>query len=363
MEPTLVPDPEQVTVEWLTRVLRHAGDLGPEECVTSFEAEPVGTGQVGRNVRFRLVGTGSGPSSVVAKFPSDDPLSRATGVSQSNYLREVAFYRELRTRVDIRTPRCLFAAFDPERSDFVLVMEDLAPARPGDQIRGCTAPEAALALEELAKLHAPCWADPSLGRIEWLSRTTPESARLLQAFYQAVWPGFLARFGERLSREALTAAERLRETVGAWALSAQGPITVTHGDYRLDNLLFGTREGGPPLAVVDWQTPGEGFALSDAAYFLGAGLPVEERRRHERELLREYHRALRTRGVSGYSWDRCWEDYRRFTWSGVVMAVVASMIVGQSERGDEMFLVMAERHCAHAIDLQAEEFLPARGAR
>ena len=39
------------------------------------------------------------------------------------------------------------------------------------------------------------------------------------------------------------------------------------------------------------------------------------------------------------------------------MAVVASMIVGESERGDEMFVAMATRHTAHALDHDSLEFL------
>jgi hypothetical protein len=35
------------------------------------------------------------------------------------------------------------------------------------------------------------------------------------------------------------------------------------------------------------------------------------------------------------------------------MAVVASMIVKQTERGDEMFLAMANRHAQHADDLDS----------
>ena len=33
------------------------------------------------------------------------------------------------------------------------------------------------------------------------------------------------------------------------------------------------------------------------------------------------------------------------------------MIVQQTERGDAMFTVMAQRHSRHALDLGAEEFL------
>jgi hypothetical protein len=39
------------------------------------------------------------------------------------------------------------------------------------------------------------------------------------------------------------------------------------------------------------------------------------------------------------------------------MAVVASMIVEQTERGDKMFLTMATRHATHALDLDAGDFL------
>lgn len=359
-DPGVVADPERVTPAWLGAALRASGALPPDAEVTGFATEGVGTGQVGRNVRFTLElsrPVEGAPASVVGKFPSDDPVSRATGVAQGNYLKEVRFYQELAPTVDIRIPRCFHAAYDPETSDFCLLLEDLAPALQGDQIRGCRVDEAALALEELARLHAPRWNAPALDDLEWIGRRSPEGAQVVQALYTSVWQGFAERYGERLPPEALAAAERLGPRLAAWMLGPEGPRAVTHGDYRLDNMLFGTPEGGPPLAVVDWQTPGHGPPLADASYFLGAGLPVELRRRHERDLLREYHRRLRAGGVTGYDFERCFEDYRRFAWAGVVMAVCASMIVGQSERGDAMFLAMAERHCTHALDLEAEAFL------
>ena len=39
------------------------------------------------------------------------------------------------------------------------------------------------------------------------------------------------------------------------------------------------------------------------------------------------------------------------------MAVGASMLVVRTDRGDEMFLAMAHRHAAHALDLGADELL------
>ncbi len=352
--------PDDVDPAWLSDALRASGDL-PEGRVVDFETSPVGTGQVGQNIRFSLRFEGAppgAPTSVVGKFASDDEQSRATGVTQQNYWKEVRFYNELAPTVGIQTPRCLFAAAKAiDSAEFVILMEDLAPAEQGDQIRGCTPDEAALALEELAKLHAPRFGDRSLAELDWIGHPSEQNDQILAALYGTFYAGFAERYADRLAPEALDAARRFGDGILHWSAGHQGPTAVTHGDYRLDNMLFGTREGGYPLAVVDWQTPAEGYPVGDASYFLGAGLLPEDRRKDERALLKLYHDHLRAGGVTDFSFERCFEDYRRFAWNGVIMAVVASMIVGQSERGDEMFLAMASRHAAHALELDAFDFL------
>jgi hypothetical protein len=358
--PAVISDPARITADWLAEVLRFANVVG-DASVSKLVAETVGTGQMGRNVRFHLEWRGdpsaAAPRTLVGKFPSDDPKSRATGVAQGVYLKEVCFYLQLKSTVGIRTPRCFFAASEGDAGDFVLLLEDLAPAVQGDQLAGCTPDTAELALCELAKLHAPRWADPTLTQLDFLKRAGPEAASLLQTIYNAVWPGFAERYGDRLGPRALALCERLTTGLTGWVSGASGPETIVHGDYRLDNMLFGTDAGGYPLAVVDWQTVALGHALSDASYFLGGSLLPDDRRANERALLRGYWERLCSAGVASYSWDACWRDYRRQAFAGVVMAVVASMIVEQTERGDEMFIAMASRHTEHASDLGSEDFL------
>ena len=65
-----------------------------------------------------------------------------------------------------------------------------------------------------------------------------------------------------------------------------------HGDYRLDNMLFGRPGSRRDLTVVDWQTVGWGPAMTDVSYFIGCALPVEDRRNHYEDLLRAYHEGL-----------------------------------------------------------------------
>lgn len=356
--PEIISDPNQITPEWISDALRFAGIA--DGTLVGFEAQTVGTGQMGRNVRFTLQWREplrGAPATVVCKFPSDDPKSRATGAAQGAYAKEILFYNTLKATVGIRTPACHFAAIAENGADFIMLMEDLAPAEQGDQLEGCDVEQAELALTELAKLHAPRWADPALLSIETLQRPDGNAGNLLQMIYKGLWAGFAERYGDKLSSEALALSERLGDGLPAWVLGAVGPQTLVHGDYRLDNMLFRTPAGGYPLAIVDWQTVGIGLGAGDAAYFLGASLLTEDRRKHEHELLRTYHEGLRSGGVEGYAFDDCWRDYRRGAFGGVVMSVVASMLVEQTERGDEMFLAMATRHTAHALDLEAEEFL------
>jgi aminoglycoside phosphotransferase (APT) family kinase protein len=127
---------------------------------------------------------------------------------------------------------------------------------------------------------------------------------------------------------------------------------VTHGDFRLDNLLF----GGPRVAVVDWQTVGLSAGIGDVAYFLGGSLAPDVRRAGEEALVREYHHRLVVAGAE-QSWDDCWAGYRRYALGGLMMAILASQVVVRTERGDAMFTVMAEHAGRHALDLDAESFL------
>ena len=105
--------------------------------VDSFTWLPIGAGQVGENARLTLAGQGKIPPTLVAKFPSSDPVSKATGVSLQNYSREVYFYTDLGPTVDVQTPVLFTTEFDPTTHDFIIVMEDLAPGIQVDQLDGC----------------------------------------------------------------------------------------------------------------------------------------------------------------------------------------------------------------------------------
>ncbi|MCK6555046.1 ecdysteroid 22-kinase family protein [Candidatus Binatia bacterium] len=353
-----IPTPETIDAAWLTERLREAGHAGA--AVRQFTATPIGTGQMAKSVRFELSLNGAAatvPRSLVGKFPSDDPMSRQTAVQLRNYIKEVSFYRELRPRLTISVPRCYFAAIEGDGPEFALLLEDLAPRQQGNQLAGCSEAVASAAVLELVGLHAPTWCDRSLLGIGWLGEATAETAEMVRGLYRATLPGFLDRFAGQLSSDEAAIISRVGEGTGAPFLPLRDPFSLIHVDYRLDNLLIDEVSNPPRVAAVDWQTITMGSPLSDVAYFLGAGMQPEARRRAEGDIVREYYEALCRAGVSGYPFERCWEDYRRGTFAGFVVTVIATVMVQQTARGDEMFLAMARRHSRHALDLGAEEFL------
>jgi len=353
----IVTTPEEITPEWLTEVLRAGGHLGAA-AVTAVDARPLGTGQMCDSLRMRLTydGPTEAPTAMVAKLPAADETSRVTAATLRSYEKEVRFYEQLDASLAIPTPTVFHVALDEQDlSRFVLLLEDLAPAEQGDQLVGCTPAVAAEAVRELVGLHAPRWGDPALADIEWLRGDRETGIAMMSMLLPTLWAGFTERYDADLDDDVRVAGADLFEHLLAFLTPTGGPETVVHGDYRLDNLLL--RPDGGVAGVVDWQTVTLGAALSDVAYFIGAGLSAEDRRAHEEQLVRDYHRGLGDAGVTGYDWDRCWADYRRGTFAGLMMAVAASMLVERTARGDEMFLTMAARHSRHALDLDATELL------
>ena len=353
VELPIADTPELLTPAWLSQALGVP--------VADVAQQPVGTGQMSDSIRLELTFDGpvpdGAPSSLIAKLPAADPTSRATGLSLRNYEIEVRFYQELAPTLPIRTPRAHYADIDVATGSFVLLLEDMRPCRQGDQLAGCGLEEATVAVDELVKLHAPRWDDPTLAAIDWLHRDPEAGRAMMGQMLPMLWAGFLDRYDDRLGPEVLEVGGALFGSIDAYVGDRSQPLTVVHGDYRLDNVLFGSAAGGAGIAVVDWQTCGHGWAMSDVAYFIGAGLLPELRREVEGDLVRRYHEGLVAAGVSGYPFDRCWGGHRLGTFAGLIVAVAASMLVERTERGDAMFMVMAHRHAQHALDLDAVALL------
>lgn len=356
--------PAELSPEWLTSALQSGG--APNAKVVSFDYEPIaaGVGFLGKLGRLRLHyaenGTGL-PRTLIVKQPTLEAKSRQLAMMFRFYEREVSFYRDVGSAAGIRVPALHFGAADPKSGDFVLLLEDLAPARIGDQLAGCSAEDARSAIGALARCHAVWWRNPRLETFAWLPATNDPINQFAQFAYQGCWEPFVQFVGETIT----PALRRTGETLATNVIRmldgfVERPNTLVHGDYRADNLFFGdTRQGSPTLAAVDWQVSSRGAGAFDLAYFLSGNVSTEIRRAIELDMLRHYTDILRENGVHDYGFEQCLEDYR----FGVLFCLLYSVIVigtldPTNERGVALFHANFERVAAAITDLEAGAMMP-----
>jgi Phosphotransferase enzyme family len=354
-----LPTLADLTPGWIEALLRAQG---VDADVSTVDARPIGTGQVGATYRLALNYSGASdglPASLVAKLPSNDPLSKATGKSHLTYLRESRFYQHFAGKKPLPVPDHLFIAFDEETHDFALVMHDLPRHRAGNQLEATSLVQAQQAVTAAAAIHAAWWDDPLLDTLDWLNGTKAVPPPLdVEVLYTMFWPAFVDRYGDRVSPDMRKVGEAYFGRINAWADGRTGPRCLTHGDFRPDNMLFDLADPQKPIVIVDWQTVGVGSGAGDLAYFMGTALDPEMRQAEEAALFGLYGDTLAAHGVPEKDRVDLWDHCRASAFAGFLMGVTASMVVQQTERGDEMFLTMCRRSAAMVLD-HADIALPA----
>jgi aminoglycoside phosphotransferase (APT) family kinase protein len=284
---------------------------------------------------------------LVVKLPSSDPAMRAIADRFGYPAREAGAYQVLLAGAGIATPRChavVESAHGP-----ALVLDDLFELRPGDQLAGATSDEAHAAVDLLARLHAAFWDSPVLAACPWLPGPTDPVIATYRHLFELTWDAFVSAVAGEIPEEHLSAAERAIERFDDVCASfAHAPRTLLHGDYRLDNLLFG--DGGA-ASVVDWQLAAWGRGAYDLALFCAGSLETAMRRAHEDELVRRYHAALVAAGVEGYELAACHRDYRLGHVLNLPNPVTALVAVAPGNaRGAALLAANARRALAAVAD-------------
>lgn len=338
---------EEVTAEWLSKVLRANGI---DADIEYFTGKNIGTGQLGDMLRCTLNYRGGqrpegAPATLICKLSSSDPTSRQTGVATGIYQKEATFYRELAPFLRARgaaLARCYAAEFSAERRATCLVFDDLAPAEQGDQLKGCSVEEAELGVLQAARIHAALWESPVLKEKQWLLPNKQMNVHFARMFI----PKFLERYSDRLAPDMVNLLNRFNDVADLWQDANPGPAVLAHADFRNDNLLWSPKDAPNRVCyTVDWQTLGIGPPGVDVGYFLGGSLLEADRRAHEKRLVKMYHDELLKEGIEGYTFEQAWDHYRAGQVAGMMMAVVASQLVVRTERGDEVRCAAVSIRC------------------
>ena len=350
---------EDVSADWLTGVLQGSGFDGAQ--ITDLQVEVIGEGVgiMGLLYRVKLLFSESSakevPQSVVIKVPSPHEQTRHIARAFMFYGKEIGFYRDAAKDTPLDTPRCYAAHHDPESDDFVLVLEDLDGMEVISQLDGCPIDKAEIAIEALARHHAAFWESERFSEdLAWLpfGWDVPFPQAIAQGFSQA-WPTCMEMFPNGVSERIKKVGEKFPTVTSEMMELADSPVTLAHGDFRLDNLFFQNED----LKVIDWQICIKTVGGYDVGYFLSQSLTIEDRRNHERDLLDKYRKTLSEIGLD-YPQDRLMEDYRRSVLFCLAYPVQASAAALVNERAVQLVTEMFARVSTAIEDLNADEFLP-----
>lgn len=353
--------PDELTTDWFTAALQ--GESNSANPIEKLEVETIGTGigLMGGLYRCSLSSRAEesiSPSSVVVKISSDDPKSTDVAKMFQLYEKEVMFYRDISPLIQMRVPKVYYSDLNTKDNTFVLVLEDLSHLKVHSQIEGASEEEGRLAIRHLAKFHSRFWGKdqaPPLNSYYSLLQAS-YTTKIHIGFHNAV-PKVLELFDEDLSPLAKGLIRDLGDNLaGHYFEMGQGPRTLTHGDYRLDNMFFGD-PGENELVVIDWQTNGIGVGMTDVAYFMVGSLATDVRKQIEREALAEYHEITSSEGGADWTYQECWDAYRKSNIAAMTVPVIAAGELSlDNERAFELIQIGIRRMNDALLELDVGEF-------
>jgi hypothetical protein len=334
----LLASEKDITPTWVEGVMRGSGNLEDGVTVTSVATERIGEGVGILSILQRVTPTYSGatkaPKSIVVKYPTDDPVQRGTADALALYSREILFYRDCAPSAPFKTAKCYGQAIENDNTNFTIAMEDISHYRPLNQLDGVSLSDAKIMLEKLADFHAMWWNSPKLEAMQNIFPPilNPTYEMVLPMLWAQGWPNVEKYAGHLLP-------DSVRHIGGIWAAKVpwmltnlMAPMTLCHGDYRADNMMF---DGNEPV-VIDYQIVVTGSGMFDVGYFISQSITTSVRRGHDKELVNAYLDRLDTHGIT-IDRDEMWRQY--------LVSIVCCITYGvtvfggyaeQNERGQQL---------------------------
>lgn len=351
---------DEVSAAWLAQVTGFP--------VTSAQLQVIGQGEgfLGQLARVTL-GYGDttppgAPTSAIVKLPTQDPGGKQIGLMMGVWERESRFYDEIGAQMKVRIPKVYANLADSAGGNYAIVMEDLAPMHPADQVTGATPDQARRVIDELAVIHGTWWDSPALKQLPWMPGLDSPMTGAIKPMFDMGWAQFNERYAHRVSARTLRWAEQFSNRIPQLLERyLSEPNTLVHGDFRLDNMFFDADgNAGGSFALVDWQMAMRSPGGSDLVYFIVTNLAPETRRAMERELVERYQAGLARQGVTGEyaTVQRLWQGYIE----GILFYCVSFgggllTIDPANERGVKLFDELVMRTYIAAEDLAVGDIL------
>ena len=337
------------TAARLSEWLRRSGSL-PNGEITEVHLDLEHKAPISTLHFLNVTYSSDAPSDLPRRIVVKSPLIQLSGDGP-----EVQFYHDVAPLL-ARPPiaRCLAAMKNSDDGPETIVIEDLRATH--DHLPWPLPPaksQAELAIDALAHVHARYWEAPALGNT--IGRhNTEESLTSMVKSVASHLPSFFDKFGDSLSPDVRKVYDRVfASSLKPWLrLTDPRALTIGHGDAHSWNFLF-PRSGSGPAYLIDWQLWHIDVGARDLAFLMALHWYPRRRRELESSLLRRYHEALLADGVSNYSLDDLWLDYRR----GVVRNLTIPILLWSRGMNTEAWWHRLECALAAYEDLACDELL------
>ena len=360
--PSTLNNIDLVDEEWLQSALSASfQNVVPQ--IDSFTRYAIGAGTVGDTQRVEInyaSDPGSAPRSVILKFHSSDAQSRQQSAASGVHVREIQTYHALAQSKACQTPRLFFASGD--ESHMNLVLEDLSQVTvPGDQLAGCSIGQAGEVIDQLASLHGFYHPVFSKKKSPWMLSMEDMADNWVDGI-RAGAASAASRFQNTFDQTAYQQLNMCAEIADHWYRREAAGLTLTHGDPRVDNILFGRQDSHSGAYLLDWQLTGLRSAMYDVAYFLTSSLCIEERRAAEPMLLQKYISGISESGLFA-SEEEAMHEYEIHIVAILMLSTLSIVALPSTPENTTLIETLLKRNLAALEDHGGAETLAARIAQ
>ena len=261
--------------------------------IHEFHYERIGAdrGMLGEIYKVAIESS-TGSRKVVAKFSAPRKEALDNAKRGGTHERELRCYDELLSTTPVSIPEIFASWFDEKSSEYLIIQEFIEFDQSVDQIDGITIAQSKLVIEEAAAMHAHWWEHSGLAELKWLPRLNDTRRRTnLTTVTRLGWNSLTEILDEGgLSYPEVSGDSLANEIDDMLCDLSTSESTLIHSDLRADNLLFNTVGDG--VMLVDWQGCSFGPSSFDITYHMIQSLSVDDRRKHESELLDYYVNSL-----------------------------------------------------------------------
>jgi hypothetical protein len=343
-EVTLPENPEEVTVDWLNRILERSPNWEHGSVIDARLEQVGGDDSLGSTaMRIESKTRRGGKVSLLAKL--HDYSKPKTGVG--GYANEVLFYREYAGRSGAPVPATHFAAYDPRSGRMAIVQDFLQVGRVGSSSESLSLDELRSVLEVLARMHARWWNSPNLasdGRLRHHEKIFAGGIERMNDGRMSV-PYFRERFGHLVDVGVRPIYDDMPACFERMRGGHPNYFTLVHLDVCGKNLFIPDSPCKRPV-LFDWSLFARSPVGFELATLLGYSMAPEEHGQAH-DLIRYYHRQLVGHGAVDYSLDELWNEFRRACiWRLASPVANASR---KSEAGDAFVRELVPRLCSIVI--------------